>query len=55
MGLDKSECQANIGTGAADSQQCDIAIYRQLSVKTMNAEPSGRAPDFVFRQKNDAA
>jgi len=33
----------------------DIAIYRQLSVKTMNAEPSGRVPVFVFRQKNDAA
>jgi hypothetical protein len=33
----------------------DIAIYRQLSVKTMNAEPSGRVPGFVFRQKNDAA
>jgi hypothetical protein len=28
---------------------------RQLSVKTMNAEPSGRVPGFVFRQKNDAA
>jgi hypothetical protein len=27
----------------------------QLSVKTANAEPSGRAPGFVFRQKNDAA
>jgi hypothetical protein len=33
----------------------DIPIYRQLSVKTTNAEPSGRVPGFVFRQKNDAA
>ncbi len=33
----------------------DIPIYRELSVKTMNAEPSGRVPGFVFRQKNDAA
>jgi hypothetical protein len=31
------------------------AIYRQLSVKTMNVELSGRVPGFVFRQKNDAA
>jgi hypothetical protein len=31
------------------------ALSRQLSVKTMNAEPQGRMPGFVFRQKNDAA
>jgi hypothetical protein len=33
----------------------DIPIYREPSAKTMSAEPSGRVPGFVFRQKKDAA
>ncbi len=41
--------------GSIPGLASDIPIYRQLSVKTMNAEPSGRVPGFVFRQKNDAA
>jgi hypothetical protein len=50
-----SYSRQTIRDGSIPGLVTDIPIYGQPSVKTMNAEPSGRVPGFVFRQKNDAA